>query len=452
MDRSKRAIFKKAAIIIFWIGVWAAMAMAVDNPLLLVGPVPTAKALAIRLPEAEFWSTIFISMLRIGLGFVSGLALGLLLAGISAGVAFMEDLLKPVMTLLKAIPIASFAVLFLIWWGSSFLSVAVSFLVVLPNVYINTLEGIKSCDKKQLEMARVFRMSFRNRFFYIYIPALKPFLDSCLKLSLGMCWKSGVAAEVIGIPGFSIGERLYMAKISLDTAGVFAWTAVIILLSSSFERAALGLWNKFSVWEPAVREPGQRKRYGCRTGEINRDDGESAFHQVSFRYDDVSVISDYSDTFTKGGIYYFRTPSGTGKTTLLRLLAGLERPDSGWISGSDRCSMVFQEDRLLEQYSAVRNVELVTGAGQGAREQLLALLPPDVLDKPCRQLSGGMKRRVALVRAMSADSGQVLLDEPFTGLDPENKAAAARYIRKMQRERTVFIATHEEEEPGINNI
>ena len=88
----------------------------------------------------------------------------------------MEEILSPVMTLMKAVPVASFAVLLLIWWGSSFLAVAVCFMVVLPNLYLNILEGLKSTDVRMLEMARVFRLPLRNRFFYIYRPALKPFL------------------------------------------------------------------------------------------------------------------------------------------------------------------------------------------------------------------------------------------------------------------------------------
>ncbi len=99
------------------------------------------------------------------------------------------------MTLLKTVPVASFVVLLLIWWGSSFLAVAVCFVVVLPNIYINTLEGLKNADKQLLQMAQVFRISKKNKFFYIYRSALAPFLYGSMKVSLGMCWKSGVAAD-----------------------------------------------------------------------------------------------------------------------------------------------------------------------------------------------------------------------------------------------------------------
>ena len=112
------------------------------------------------------------------------------------------------------------------------------------------------------------------------------------------------------------------------------------------------------------------------------------------------------------------------------------------VAAPPSCSMVFQEDRLCEDYSAVKNVELVTGDREKAREALEKLLEKEALDRPCRQLSGGMRRRVALVRAMEAQSAYVLLDEPFAGMDPETRKRAKRYIREKQAGRTVIIADH----------
>ncbi|MDE7114626.1 MAG: ATP-binding cassette domain-containing protein, partial [Acetatifactor sp.] len=135
-------------------------------------------------------------------------------------------------------------------------------------------------------------------------------------------------------------------------------------------------------------------------------------------------------------------PSGSGKTTLLHILAGILKPDGGRISKPDTVSVMFQEDRLCEDYSAVKNVELVCGDRSRAAEALAKLLEPEALEKPCGQLSGGMKRRVALVRAMEADSAFVLLDEPFTGMDEQPRSRAMEYIRRRQNGRTLIIATH----------
>lgn len=493
---------RKLLVIVFWLVAWQLLAMIVDNEILLVTPWQTCAAFVGLLGKVSFWKTVCVSLGRIALGFLLGLVTALLLAGVSSRSSFVEELLAPVMTLCKAVPVAVFVVLLLIWWGSSVLAVAVCFLIVLPNIYISTLEGLKNTDKRLLEMAKVFELPVRTAFFYIYRPALKPFLSSSLKLSLGMCWKSGVAAEVIGTPAFSIGEQLYMSKIQLDTAGVFAWAVVIVLLSAGFEHFILWLAERFWSWEPAC----QRAARECRawTGEQSvimeikdrvekRPEQTLCIEALCKKYGELQVLADVNAIYEFGQTYYLTSPSGSGKTTFLRILCGLEKGDSGRIQvadssrmrkeAADSCrtreesvdgsririeetdsadrqiagsagsrnmeregklyySMVFQEDRLCEDYSALRNVEMVTGIGSRAEEALKRLLPDEALHKPCSQLSGGMKRRVALVRAMESDSDCVLLDEPFTGMDAETRAQAEAYIRERQNGRILIIATH----------
>ena len=229
-----RRMFRKCGILLFWVFLWYGLCLGVDNRILLASPLETARALAVLLGEGSFYATVGVSLLRIGAGFLLGLAAGLCLAACSRRFPLAEELLSPAVGLAKAVPVASFVVLMLVWWGSSFLAVGICFLVVAPHIYISTLEGLKSTDKKLLEMAEVFRLARRDRFFYIYRPGLKPFWRGSMKVTLGMCWKSGVAAEVMGIPDHSIGEQLYLSKVYLDTGGIFAWTVVIILLSFLF--------------------------------------------------------------------------------------------------------------------------------------------------------------------------------------------------------------------------
>ena len=130
-------------------------------------------------------------------------------------------------------------ILALIWTGAENLSVFISFLVVYPVIHINTLAGLSHADPGLLEMARVFRIPVWRQALSIYRISLYPYLESALKTSLGMGFKSGIAAEVIGVPGGSIGEGLYMAKIYLSTADLFAWTLMIIAVSSVFEKLFL---------------------------------------------------------------------------------------------------------------------------------------------------------------------------------------------------------------------
>ena len=420
----------------FWLGVWQILAMGVDNVLLVVTPLQALRALFIQAGQAEFWRSAFGSMWRIALGFLLGAVLALFLAAVSYRYKITEEVLRPFMVFCKAVPVAVFAVLILIWWGSSMLAVAICFLVVFPNIYLNTLEGLKSADRGLLEMAEVFRLPYGTRFFYIYRPALKPFLLSAFQLSLGMCWKSGVAAEVIGTPDHSIGGALYLAKIYLDTADLFAWTVVIVVLSVLFEKIIFYGIEVFFRWEPACKRPPMPQKIAARERRTLCvwNLGKSFHDQWIFRHVDHEFLG--------GEPYVLDTPSGSGKTTFFRCLCGLERPEEGGVSGIDTFSVQFQEDRLCEDYSVVKNLEMVLGDAAQAREILVQLLPEEALEQPCRELSGGMKRRVSLVRAMEAGAQCVLLDEPFTGLDEENRKKAEDYIRRKTRGRIVMIATH----------
>ena len=111
--------------------------------------------------------------------------------------------------------------------------------MVFPPVYLNVLSGIGSADRQLLEMAKVFRVPFGRRLRGVYLPAVLPHFRAAASLGLGLCWKSGVAAEVIGLPALSIGEALYNAKVYFLTPDLFAWTAVIVAVSVAFEKLFL---------------------------------------------------------------------------------------------------------------------------------------------------------------------------------------------------------------------
>lgn len=429
--KEKGKTVRRAGILLFWLAVWFLLAFGVDNEILLVTPSAVLRRLLSLWTDPEFYRVATASFLRIAAGFVLGFAVAVSLAVLSKRFAFLEELLAPVMRLIMAVPVASFVVLLLIWWGASFLSVAICVLVVLPNIYVSTLEGLKNVSPEKREMAEVFGMSGPDRFFYICRPTLKPFLESSMHISLGMSWKSGVAAEIIGTPDYSVGEQIYLSKIYLDTAGVFAWTAVVILLSVLFERGIVRLTALFFAWQPR-----------CRGNRRKMKKGGIVLEEVTKRFGEKTVWEKLSTGYEPDRIYYLTSPSGSGKTTLLRLIAGLEKPDEGGVRNRPDCGMLFQEDRLCEEYSAVKNVEMVTGDAEAARKALLLLLTEEDIDRPCAELSGGMKRRVALVRAMEAASGAVLLDEPYTGMDENTRERARAYIRKKQQGRVILIATH----------
>lgn len=225
----------------FWLLVWHLISAVVDSEIILVSPVGVVRTLFTVIQDPAFLSTVSYSSVRILGGFFAAMILGVLLAWVSSRVWIAETLLRPITAVIKATPVASFIILVLLWFSSRNLSVIISMLMVFPVIYTNTLEGIKSTDQKLLEMAKVFHMPVSKRILYIYLPAVMPFFASACSVSLGLCWKSGIAAEVIGIPDGSIGELLYNAKIYLQTSELLAWTVVIVTVSVLFEKLFMAL-------------------------------------------------------------------------------------------------------------------------------------------------------------------------------------------------------------------
>ena len=119
------------------------------------------------------------------------------------------------------------------------LSVFISFLIVIPIIYQNVLEGLRAENREMQEVATVFQLPWRKRFRYIELPKLRPFLLSACRVTTGMAWKAGIAAEIIGVPNGSIGKMLYTAKIYLDTDDLLAWTVIIVVISVVAEKVFL---------------------------------------------------------------------------------------------------------------------------------------------------------------------------------------------------------------------
>lgn len=227
------------------------MALAAAVPgggLLLASPVQAVRRLLELLPSPVFWRAVGNSSARIFGGFLLSCGLALLLAALAAGRPWLQELLAPPVAAVKATPVASFIILSLVWLDACSLSLFISALMVFPPVYLNVLEGLRGTDPKLLELARVYRIPLGRRIRGIYMPQVLPYFRSAASLALGLCWKAGAAAEVIGLPEGTIGERLYTAKIYLQTPDLFAWTAVILILAAAFERlflaAADGLAGK----------------------------------------------------------------------------------------------------------------------------------------------------------------------------------------------------------------
>lgn len=230
--------------VLFWLGVWQAAAMALNSPLILPTPISVVRRLFMLVLSSEFRISVGHTMARIISGFLIALVSGTVLAVISGAVTAVKVLLAPFMSVMKSVPVASFVILSLFWLDTKMLSTFIAFVMVMPIIYINVLSGIEACDVKMLEMAKVFRVTAAKKWLYVYVPYIIPFFRSGCAVALGLCWKAGVAAELIGVPDGTIGEQLYFSKIYYDTADLFAWTIVIILISVLCEKLFMLALNK----------------------------------------------------------------------------------------------------------------------------------------------------------------------------------------------------------------
>ena len=223
---------------------WQLAAVLVDNRLLLVGPLQVAGRLWQLLGMQTTWQALGYSFGRISLGFFLAFALALVLAAVSARFPLAEILLRPYVLAIQTVPVASFIVIALLWLSGRHLSIFISFLMVLPVLYANALQGFRAADRQLLEMAQVFRMPRFRRVRCIFLPALAPYLKSACHVALGLCWKAGVAAEVIAVTEKSVGGMLYDAKVYLEIPDLFSWTVLIVAVSLGFEKLFLALLNR----------------------------------------------------------------------------------------------------------------------------------------------------------------------------------------------------------------
>lgn len=252
--KSPKHSAKMVLITVGWLILWEMADRLINNRIILAGPVHILSALVEQMTKPDFWLICVASFARITVGFLLSFALGFALAVLCYRHTLLKDIVAPVMSMLKIVPMISFVIMLLIWVGNQALTIYLSFLIVLPIIYTNTLSGLEAVDKNLLEISKEYGMSRWNRFKYVYRPTLMPFLLSSCRVSLGMSWKSGIMAEVIGTPKPSIGREMYAAKTYLQTANLFAWTIVVVVLSIVFERGFLWLLGKCDVPRPDTRE------------------------------------------------------------------------------------------------------------------------------------------------------------------------------------------------------
>lgn len=228
----------------FWLFVWHIFSVIANQEILFPKPLTVFKSLIVLFEDLYFWKSVFASLFRVLEGFFMALIIGIIMAIVTSVSKVAARLFYPLISTIKATPVASFIILTLVWISKARIPAFTCFLMVLPTVWTNIAQGISSTDKDLLEVAKNYKFNFKKTLELIYIPSVFPYFKAAFAAGLGMAWKAGVAAEVIGKPEFSIGKALYTTKVNLEMSDMFAWTAVVIILSVLLEKLLVHFVNK----------------------------------------------------------------------------------------------------------------------------------------------------------------------------------------------------------------
>ena len=227
---------RTTVIVLIWLIIWQVLALVINNSILLSGPVETFMALIALGSSPSFYISVGITILKILLGFLAGALAGTAFSLLSYRFSVVKDFLSPFVSVIKSIPIVSFIIIALIWAGSSNVTIIVSSVISFPIFYKNVLEGLFVTDPKMLDLALVYQMKTSKKIRYIYLPSLSSHIKSAVSLAVGMAFRGGITAEVIGQPVRSIGNGLYRSKINLATSDMLAWTLTAVLSAFLVER------------------------------------------------------------------------------------------------------------------------------------------------------------------------------------------------------------------------
>ena len=433
MTERAKAVAAVGAVAAFWLAVWIFAAALVAQPLILPGPGAVALALLRLVCDGGTWAILAGSGARILGGLALAAVCGGVLAGISSRSRAFARLVAPALSFVKATPVACVVVLLLIWLGSARVSIAAVFLMALPGVYFSLVEGLAQVNKPLEQMFRLHGVRGWRLFCAHTWREVLPFVLSCAQAVIGMSWKAGVAAELIGMAVGTVGECIYQAKLLIETADLLAWTVLVVAASWTCERVLVWLLRASGpvAWRAAVRSHGRGLH-----GRAGAADVAELALAVGDRAPWAPALDGLVLNVPAGGRACVMGASGAGKTTLLALAAGECAP----------CSMMFQDARLVEDASALDNVLVCADARVDASSAaaLLRLLVPGIDVHACTaELSGGQRRRIEIARALLCPGGAVILDEPFTGLDVAARDATAEVVLDLLDGRTLLFATHD---------
>ena len=473
-------IKKTTLVLVFWIAIWQIASMAIGREIILPSPYRTFESVIGLLQTGAFYRDAGTTILRCLIGMSLSFVFGLVTALLSYRFSIIRSLMSFPVLVFKATPVMAIILILLLSFRTTNVPIAVCFLMCFPVVYTNLLAGFDNIAREHIELSKFYRLNTMDAMRFIYMPSVIPQISASLNLIAGLSWKTVVAAEVLAAPQISMGYNMFLSKVFLQIPNLFAWIIAIVCLSLLFEKIIKIAVKQFSPKAYSKSKIVRGVQLASRQEENSAPKSELEYESesepgsetkpeakaetapeiqiagLSKNFGDKVVFSDFSQSFSPMQTTAIMAPSGGGKTTLLRIMAGLEKKDSGEILGLSGKSMsyLFQEDRLLPWLNVFDNIALFLKnrlPKDEVKEQTDKILEILELaqdkDQLPKELSGGMKHRVAIGRALAYPAKVLLLDEPFKGLDDELKA---RIMPKLKNEymknKTVILVTHNKED------
>lgn len=459
----RNKVNSKIVTCLFWLAIWQAAAWLTASKLLLPGPADALLALGGLIRTKKFYMDIGWTAARCIIAMALSFAAGIPAAALSYKSDTARSILSLPVGFFKAVPVMAIIIYVILLAQSDWVAVIVCFFMCFPIVYTNILEGLDAMPSEYLEVGNVYGLSRLERAKYIYALGLLPQMKAAIGLTAGLSWKAVVAAEVLSIPKYSLGYEMINAKYYLETANLFAYIFVIVVMSMAFEKV-INSGLRHIEWKGYEGSKLKRRSRSDRTAKTKKAEAPCpavvntlTAENIVKTFETKSVLDDVNLIFEAGKVTAIMGPSGQGKTTLARIISGLEKADSGKIliggleageeSRVSRTAFLFQEDRLLPWLNIYDNIAIGGGDSEGIKELADQLEIGTELWKLPAELSGGQRHRAALARTFAADAPLMILDEPFRGLDAALKDRIIdRLWERVTTGKTVILITHSAED------
>ncbi|HEY6913731.1 MAG TPA: ATP-binding cassette domain-containing protein [Paludibacter sp.] len=435
---------------ILFLGVgWELIALQIGFPAIFPSLIDLFKETGRLIVSDNFFIEITFTILRgiFGIAFAFGFAF--ILATIAAFSSFWKAFLHPLIVVSRSIPVISLVLIALLWFSPTQLPVFIALITMFPILYQNILTGLEQTDKRYLEMGSVFGKSKSNQYFKIYLPSAKTVIYDGIKTAMGFGWRAIIIGEVLAQPIHGIGTSMKQAQVYINVSELIAWTVIAVGISYFFEFIIRQIQKiHIEKYFPEVIVTEVNRRFQT------VDMFEVRVVNLEKKFNDTMVFNSLNASFNSKNIACINGPSGRGKTTLLRLIAGLEKPDAGEIKIADNLQFgySFQDVRLLPWMTVAENIAYVLPKHMHKQEVsnlffylLKNMELTDQAHKYPHELSGGQQQRVGLARALATKPDVLLLDEPLTGLDNDLKIRITDFLSVWIQENKPLViwSTHE---------